>query len=100
LIQVKVAALLSPQVYMRVVRASGSPLSSWHAARPKTGGKTMMDIAGALFFFGGIIVVVAIASWSLVLAWGERQTRHIAAPEAKAAKPARCEVPDAVKKAA
>jgi lipopolysaccharide export LptBFGC system permease protein LptF len=60
----------------------------------------MTDIAGALFFFAGIIVVIAFAVSGLVLSWGERQTRQIAALEAKAAKPACCEVLDAVKKAA
>jgi hypothetical protein len=60
----------------------------------------MMDIAGALFFFAGFIVVIAFAVFGLVLSWDERQTRQITALEAKAAKPACCEVLDAVKKAA
>ena len=57
----------------------------------------MLDIAGPLFFLATIIVVVVFAGMGLVLAWRDRQTRHIAAPEAKATC---CEVPNAFKKAA
>jgi hypothetical protein len=60
----------------------------------------MLDIVGAMFFFAGFIFVIAIAVSGLVLSWGERQTRQIAALEAKAAKQACCEVLDAVKNAA